>query len=83
MSHSTAQHEVQLTPPQVGMICFLVTEAAYFGTLIVTYLTFLEESRPIAAAVLNLPLTAVSSLALFSSSATVHLATSALRCGRR
>lgn len=68
--------------PQVGMICFLVTEAAFFSTLIVTYLIYLEQSRPEAQRLLSLPLVAVGSLCLFASSATVHKATGDLAAGR-
>jgi cytochrome c oxidase subunit 3/cytochrome o ubiquinol oxidase subunit 3 len=71
------------SPPKVGMLCFLVTEAAFFSTLVVTYLILLEKSRPVAAAVLSLPLVIISSICLLSSSATVHLATGALQRGSR
>lgn len=71
-----------LNKGQVGMICFLVTEVAFFSTLVVTYLAFLEESRADAHRLLRLPLVIMSSICLFSSSATVHQATKALHQGR-
>lgn len=70
-----------LTPAQVGMICFLVTEAAFFSTLILAYIAFINVSRPIAAEVFQMPLTLGSSVCLLSSSFTVHLATGALQRG--
>lgn len=73
----------RLEPAKAGMGCFLISEAAFFSSLIVTYLTFLEQSRPIAAEVLHLPLTLVSTACLLSSSLTVHLAFQAFQAGRR
>jgi cytochrome c oxidase subunit 3/cytochrome o ubiquinol oxidase subunit 3 len=67
-----------LATAKVGMLCFLLTEVAFFSTLIVTYLIYLERSRPIAHELLRLPLVMVSSLCLFASSWTVHKAMGAL-----
>jgi len=67
---------------QTGMLCFLVTEAAFFSTLVVTYLICLEQSRPEAARLLSLPLALSSSLFLFASSATIHRAEGALKRGQ-
>lgn len=87
MAHASAASmptsELPLERGKVGMICFLVTEAAFFSTLVVTYLVYLEQSRPTAARVLELPLVIVSSICLFSSSVTVHLATGALQRGKQ
>jgi len=67
---------------KVGMACFLVTEAVFFSTLIVTYLIYLDQSRPFAAKYLSLPLVIVSSICLISSSGTIHIAEGALRRGK-
>ena len=34
-----------LDPTKVGMIAFLVTEASFFGTLIMAYVYFLSQSK--------------------------------------
>src|SRR4051794_14104458 len=70
-----------LSPAQVGMLCFLVTEAAFFGTLILAYIAFINVSRPIAAEVFRLPLVIGSSVCLLSSSFTVHRAAGSLHRG--
>jgi cytochrome c oxidase subunit 3 len=76
--------ERNLTPAQWGMIAFLVSEVAFFSTLIVVYLTFLgaDKSDP-TPAVLSLPLVICTTACLLSSSATVHLAEKSLRSGSR
>jgi cytochrome c oxidase subunit III len=68
----------------VGMVCFLCSEAAFFGTLIVAYLTYLGDTKtgPTPAEVLSLPLVIAGTAALVASSVTVHLAHAALRAGR-
>lgn len=74
----------QLTTVQWGMIAFLLSEAAFFSTLIVTYVAYLNEikaSSPSPAEVFQLPLVILASLCLFSSSATVHLAERAVKQG--
>lgn len=73
-----AGHEFPLPPSKVGMLCFLVTEVAFFSTLIVTYLIYIERIRPDARELLRLPLVIGSSLCLFASSWTVHKALGAL-----
>src|SRR5262245_370853 len=77
-------HHSPLTSQQWGMIAFLVSEAAFFSTLIVVYLAFLgaDQSGP-TPAVLSLPLVIVTTACLLSSSVTVHLAGSFLRAGVR
>ena len=74
--------ERNLTPAQWGMIGFLVSEVAFFSTLIVVYLTFLgaDKSDP-TPAVLSLPLVIGTTICLLSSSGTVHLAERSLRYG--
>jgi cytochrome c oxidase subunit III len=73
-----------LTPAQWGMLAFLVSEVAFFSTLIVVYLTFLgaDQEGP-TPAVLSLPLVIATTICLLSSSVTVHLADKALRSGSR
>lgn len=73
-----------LEPAQVGMLTFLVTEVAFFGTLIMTYIYFLRQSthgEPNPSQVFQLPKVVAASACLFSSSATIHLAERALRRG--
>jgi len=80
-----ARHSA-LTPAHVGMHIFLVTEVAFFGTLIMTYVYFLRQStqgEPNPSQVFHLPMVIAASVCLFSSSATIHLAERALRQGRR
>jgi cytochrome c oxidase subunit 3/cytochrome o ubiquinol oxidase subunit 3 len=66
------------------MIGFLVSEAAFFCTLIVVYLAFVGavQSGP-TPAVLSLPLVIGMTACLLSSSMTVHLAAKSLRLGAR
>jgi cytochrome c oxidase subunit III len=73
-----------LTPAQWGMLAFLVSEVAFFSTLIVVYLTFLgaDQSGP-TPAVLSLRLVIATTICLLSSSVTVHLADKSLRSGSR
>jgi cytochrome c oxidase subunit III len=74
-----------LPPAKVGMITFLLSEASFFGTLIMAYVFFLKQtiaSDPKPSQVFYLPLVFASSLCLFSSSATIHLAEKALRRDR-
>ena len=74
--------ECGLTAAQWGMVGFLVSEAAFFCTLIVVYLTFLRanQSGP-TAAVLSLPLVIATTICLLSSSITVYLAEKSLDAG--
>jgi cytochrome c oxidase subunit 3/cytochrome o ubiquinol oxidase subunit 3 len=66
-----------------GMLAFLLSEVAFFSTLIVTYLTFLGQSRigPTPGDVLSLRLVLVTTACLLSSSLTIHLAEGALHHG--
>ena len=77
-------HASPLQPAQVGMLAFLVSEVAFFGTLISAYLTFMgrDTSGP-TPAVLSLPLVLGTTVCLLSSSATVYLAEKALRIGNQ
>jgi cytochrome c oxidase subunit 3/cytochrome o ubiquinol oxidase subunit 3 len=68
---------------QVGMIAFLVTEVAFFSTLIVTYLIYIGKSRigPYPQDVFDMNQVWIATLCLWSSSLTVHFATRALGRG--
>lgn len=71
----------RLEPIKVGMICFLLTEAAFFSTLIMAYVFFLRQttaSNPSPRDVFELPLILVGTACLLSSSFTAHLAEKAL-----
>jgi cytochrome c oxidase subunit 3 len=72
-----------LSSAQWGMASFLVSEVAFFGTLIATYISFMgkPQSGP-TPAVLDLPLTIGTTICLLSSSVTVHIAERALRTGK-
>lgn len=79
-----------LTPAQLGVSAFLLSEVAFFGTLIVTYLSFIGADQrpgglggPTPAEVLSIPLVIVTTACLLSSSVTIHLAERALRADRR
>lgn len=75
----------QLTTQQVGMLTFLVSEVAFFGTLIMAYVYFLRQaaqSEPNPSQVFYWPrlwVTVFFSACLFSSSLTIHLAGKAIR----
>ena len=73
-----------LTTQQWGMLSFLLSEVAFFGTLIAAYVTFLgqDQSGP-TPAVLSLPLVIGTTICLLSSSGTIHVAESRLRAGAR
>jgi cytochrome c oxidase subunit 3/cytochrome o ubiquinol oxidase subunit 3 len=62
------------------MISFLLSEVAFFGTLIVTYIAFMgQDTVGPTPAVLSLPLVIGTTICLLSSSGTVHMAERALR----
>jgi cytochrome c oxidase subunit 3/cytochrome o ubiquinol oxidase subunit 3 len=74
------------SPAKVGMLTFLLTEAAFFSTLLVAYVVFLGQSvrsDPSPAEVFHWPLVLVSTACLLSSSVTVHFAARAWHLGRR
>ena len=73
---------VALSPLKVGMLTFLGSEAAFFGTLIMTYVYFLRQTtqgEPNPSQVFRLPMVLAASACLFSSSATIYAAEKALR----
>src|SRR3954453_1555265 len=72
-------------PARWGMIAFLVSEVAFFSTLITAYAVFLGKDRvgPTPREALSLPLVLATTACLLSSSATIHLAEKRLRRGDR
>jgi cytochrome c oxidase subunit 3/cytochrome o ubiquinol oxidase subunit 3 len=67
--------ERRLTPGQWGIISFLVSEVALFGTLIVTYVFYLgQDVVGPTPKVLTLGLVLCTTACLLGSSGTVHLA---------
>jgi len=65
----------------MGMLTFLLSEVAFFGTLIMTYVYFLHQTgqgEPNPRQVFHLRMVLAASACLFSSSATIHLAGKAL-----
>jgi len=84
-----------LTPPpvtdtarpdgrKVGMLCFLLSEAVFFATLIVTYVVYLGKSAvgPTPEEALSLTLVAGTTACLLASSFTCHVGERALRHGK-
>jgi cytochrome c oxidase subunit 3/cytochrome o ubiquinol oxidase subunit 3 len=68
------------------MLAFLLSEVAFFSTLITTYVVFLRETKdsvPSPKEVFHLPLVLAGTACLLSSSVTVHLADRAFGRGRR
>jgi cytochrome c oxidase subunit 3/cytochrome o ubiquinol oxidase subunit 3 len=80
--HDTLKAPAQADPaaalggPRWGMIVFLISEVAFFSTLIMTYLTFLGKDTvgPTPMEALSLPLVIGTTLCLLASSATIHRA---------
>ena len=75
--------ERTLSPGQSGLLSFLVSEVAFFSTLIVTYIFYLGKDLvgPKPADVLSLPLVLGTTACLLASSATIHLAERKLERG--
>jgi len=75
--------EANLTATQWGMISFLGSEAAFFATLIVAYVTFMGKDHvgPTPTEALSLPLVLCTTLFLVSSSVTIHFAERQLQAG--
>ena len=64
------------------MLTFLLSEVAFFGTLIMSYVYFLRQTtqgEPNPSQVFRWPVVLAASACLFSSSVTIHLAEKALR----
>lgn len=60
--------------PVLGTLALISSEAVFFGSLIVAYLLYRHTTSAPGPEVLNIPRTAVFSLALFASSGTIWLA---------
>jgi cytochrome c oxidase subunit 3/cytochrome o ubiquinol oxidase subunit 3 len=75
--------ERTLTPGQWGVLAFLVSEVAFFGTLIFTYVYYLgkDSEGPTPAGALSLRLVLFTTACLLASSGTVHLAEKSLGRG--
>ncbi len=76
--------ERNLSAAQWGMVCFLMSEVAFFSTLLVTYAMFIGQDTvgPTPAKALSLPLVIGTTVCLLSSSLVIHLAEAALRQGQ-
>src|SRR6266446_5406272 len=74
-----------LSPAQWGLVSFLVSEVALFGTLIVTYVFYLGKDvvGPTPAEALSLRLVLCTTACLLASSVTVHLAERTLERGNQ
>lgn len=72
-----------LTPGQWGMLSFLLSEIAFFSTLIVAYVSFLGRDAvgPTPEEALSLRLVLVTTACLLSSSVVLHFAERALARG--
>jgi cytochrome c oxidase subunit 3/cytochrome o ubiquinol oxidase subunit 3 len=77
--------ERTLSPGQWGMVAFLLSEVAIFGTLIVTYVFYLGRDTvdPTPAKALSLSLVVWTTACLLASSGTVHVADKALHQGNQ
>jgi cytochrome c oxidase subunit 3/cytochrome o ubiquinol oxidase subunit 3 len=75
--------EKHLSAAQWGMLSFLLSEVAFFSTLVVTYLWYMGKDRvgPTPAEALKMGLVSIMTACLLSSSVTVHLADRSLRHG--
>jgi cytochrome c oxidase subunit 3/cytochrome o ubiquinol oxidase subunit 3 len=77
--------ERTLSPGQWGMVSFLVSEMALFGTLIVTYIFYLGRDvvGPTPVEALSLSLVVWTTACLLASSGTVHVAERTLERGNQ
>jgi cytochrome c oxidase subunit III len=77
--------ERTLSKGQWGMLSFLLSEVAIFGTLIVVYLFYLGKDvvGPTPGEVLTLPLVLFTTVCLLSSSVTIHMAERTLERGNQ
>jgi cytochrome c oxidase subunit 3/cytochrome o ubiquinol oxidase subunit 3 len=74
-----------LSPAKWGMLGFLTSETAFFGTLIAAYISYLGKDRvgPTPSEALSLTLVIGTTACLLSSSVTVHFADRALEQDKR
>ncbi|MCE9555234.1 MAG: cytochrome c oxidase subunit 3 [Planctomycetes bacterium] len=84
-SVASAHAEPVFHAGRCGMVAFLASEVAFFGTLIVAYVKFLgaDNGGHTPAKLLHLPTALVNTALLVSSSVTIAWAASALAAGRR
>ncbi len=77
--------ERTLKPAQWGMASFLLSEVAFFCTLIATYVAFMGKDTvgPTPAQALSLPLVIVTTICLLSSSVVIHFAERSLKRGQQ
>src|SRR6478609_1767252 len=77
--------ERMLNSAQWGMASFLLSEVAFFCTLIAVYVTFMGKDviGPTPAQALSLPLVIVTTICLLSSSVVIHLAERSLKRGQQ
>ena len=77
--------ERTLNSAQWGMASFLLSEVAFFCTLIVAYVAFMGKDTvgPTPAEALSLPLVIVTTICLLSSSVVIHFAERSLKRGQR
>ncbi|HVA45354.1 MAG TPA: heme-copper oxidase subunit III [Pirellulales bacterium] len=77
--------EKTLDAAQWGMLAFLVSEVAFFGTLITAYVAYIGQdiAGPMPSEVLSLPLVLGTTFCLLASSGTMHLADRRLHQGRK
>ena len=81
---SGSSHHATLAPAKVGMLTFLLSEVAFFGTLIMAYVYFLNQTTqgdPKPSQVFRLPMVLAATVCLLASSLTIHLAEQALGRG--
>ena len=79
----SAEPQRTLSGAEWGMLTFLLSEVAFFSTLIVTYLNYIGKDRvgPTPREALSLGLVIGTTICLLSSSVTVHFAERSLRHG--
>jgi cytochrome c oxidase subunit 3 len=77
--------ERTLNSAQWGMASFLLSEVAFFCTLIATYVAFMGKDTvgPTPAQALSLPLVILTTICLLSSSVVIHFAERSLKRGQQ
>jgi cytochrome c oxidase subunit III len=77
--------ERMLNSAQWGMASFLLSEVAFFCTLIATYVAFMGKDTvgPTPAQALSLPLVILTTICLLSSSVVIHFAERSLKRGQQ
>jgi cytochrome c oxidase subunit III len=77
--------ERTLNSAQWGMASFLLSEVAFFCTLIATYVAFVGKDTvgPTPAQALSLPLVILTTICLLSSSVVIHFAERSLKRGQQ